>query len=83
MIFVALTDCGYNVLFIFILGMSQAKIFTIYVLLDLAIAAGVVWCAFQRMPVARYLIPAAILFVLSGVWLVVMTVRNTPSGTGR
>src|SRR5215472_4162109 len=27
--------------------MSRAKIFTIYVLLDLAIAAGVVWCVFQ------------------------------------
>jgi hypothetical protein len=60
--------------------MSRTKIFAIYVLLDLAIVAGVVWCVFQRIPVAKYLIPAAILFVLSGVWLVVITVRNTPPG---
>jgi hypothetical protein len=60
--------------------MSRARIFTIYVLLDLAIVAGVVWCVFQRIPVARYLIPAVILFVLSGLWLVVMTIRHTPPG---
>jgi hypothetical protein len=58
--------------------MSRTTIFAIYVLLDLVIVAGVVWCVFQRIPVARYLIPAAILFVLSGMWLVVMTIRNTP-----
>jgi hypothetical protein len=60
--------------------MSRTKIFAIYVLLDLAIVAGVVWCVFDRIPVAKYLIPAAVLFVLSGVWLVVMTVKNTPPG---
>jgi len=58
--------------------MSRAKIFVIYVLLDLAIIGGVVWCAFQRIPVAKYLIPAVVLFVLNGLWLVVMTLRHTP-----
>lgn len=60
--------------------MSHTKIYAVYVLLDLAIVAGVVWCVFQRIPVGRYLIPAAVLFVLSGVWLVVMTIRHTPPG---
>jgi len=58
--------------------MSRPKIYAIYILLDLAIVAGVVWCAFQRIPVANYLIPAAVLFVLNGLWLVAMTVKNTP-----
>jgi hypothetical protein len=61
--------------------MSRTKIFAIYVLLDLAIVAGVVWCVFDRIPVAKYLIPAAILFVVSGVWLVIMTIKNTPPGS--
>jgi hypothetical protein len=30
------------------------------------------------MPVGKYLVPAIVLFVLNGVWLVVMTVKNTP-----
>ncbi|HLY98288.1 MAG TPA: hypothetical protein VKT33_04400 [Candidatus Angelobacter sp.] len=46
--------------------------------MDLATVAGVVWCAFHHMPVTRYLLPASALFVLSGIWLVVMTIRNTP-----
>jgi nucleoside permease NupC len=58
--------------------MSRATIFTIFILIDLAIVAGVLFCAFQRMPVAKYLMPAAVLFVLNGLWLVVMTVRTTP-----
>jgi hypothetical protein len=58
--------------------MSRPKIYAIYTLLDLAIVAGVVWCVFQRIPVGKYLIPAAVLFVLNGLWLVVMTVRHTP-----
>jgi len=57
--------------------MSRAKIFTIFILVDLAIVAGVVFCVFQRMPAGKYLAPAAILFVLNGLWLVVMTVKNT------
>ena len=60
--------------------MSRTKIYVTYILLDLAIVAGVIWCAFQRIPVGKYLLPAAVLFVLNGVWLVVMTVRHTPPG---
>ncbi len=58
--------------------MSRTKIYVTYILLDLSIVAGVVWCVFQRIPVAKYLIPAAVLFVLSGLWLIVMTIRHTP-----
>jgi hypothetical protein len=58
--------------------MTRTKIFAIYIFMDMAIVAGVVWCAVQRIPVSRYLIPAAAVFVLAGVWLIVMTVRNTP-----
>jgi hypothetical protein len=60
------------------MSMSRARIFTTYVILDLAIVLGVLFCVFQRMPVGKYLLPAIVLFVLNGVWLVVMTVRNTP-----
>jgi hypothetical protein len=58
--------------------MSRTKIYITYILLDLAIVAGVVWCVFARIPVGQYLIPAAVLFVLNGVWLMVMTIRHTP-----
>ncbi|HEV7674285.1 MAG TPA: hypothetical protein VGQ12_07125 [Candidatus Angelobacter sp.] len=60
--------------------MSRGWIFAIFILIDLAIVGGVVWCVFQRMPTSRYLFPAALLFMLNGVWLVVMTVRKTPPG---
>jgi hypothetical protein len=58
--------------------MSRPKIYVTYILLDLLIVAGVVWCVFARWPVRQYLIPAAVLFVLNGIWLVVMTIRHTP-----
>jgi nucleoside permease NupC len=58
--------------------MSRTQIFTIFVLIDLAIVAGVVFCVFQRMPVTKYLIPAIILFTLNGLWLLGMTVRSMP-----
>jgi nucleoside permease NupC len=58
--------------------MSRTQIFTIFILIDLAIVAGVLFCAFQRLPVGKYLIPAIVLFVLNGLWLVVMTIRTTP-----
>lgn len=58
--------------------MTRAKIFTIYVVLDLLIVAAVVWCVFQRVPVGKYLLPALGLFTVNGVWLVVMTLRKTP-----
>jgi hypothetical protein len=56
--------------------MTRAKIFTIYVVFDLLIVAGVVWCVFHYWPVRRYLLPAIALFVLSGVWLIVMTLKS-------
>lgn len=61
--------------------MSRLKIFIIYTIVDLLIFGGAIWCAFHRWPVAKYLIPVAILFVLNGVWLVWMTLRNTPKGS--
>ncbi len=60
--------------------MSRTKIFATYVVFDLLIVLGVLFCVFQRMPVSKYLLPAVVLFVLNGVWLVVMTVRGMPSG---
>jgi len=58
--------------------MSRARVFVIYVAVDLLIAAGVVWGAFNRWPAREYIVPAGVLFVINGVWLVVMTVRETP-----
>jgi hypothetical protein len=58
--------------------MSRTKIFAIYIAIDLLIVAGVVWCVFRRVPVGKYFLPAVVLFMLNGVWLVVMTVRKTP-----
>ena len=60
--------------------MSKAKILSIYVFMDLAIVGFVVWGVFHRWPVRQYFLPAAVLFVLSGIWLIVMTVRHTPPG---
>ena len=58
--------------------MSRAAIFTIFILIDLAIVGGVVWCVFQHVPVSKYFLPAILLFMANGAWLVVMTVRKTP-----
>jgi len=58
--------------------MSRAAIYTIYIVIDLLIVAWVVWCVFQRVPAAKFFVPAAILFVLNGIWLVVMTLRSMP-----
>jgi len=58
--------------------MSRGWILSIYVVVDLVIVAAVVWCVFQRIPVSRCLIPAMVLFALNGLWLVIVTVRNTP-----
>ena len=58
--------------------MSRVKILFVYVAIDLVIVGGVVWCVFHSVPVGTYLIPAATLFVLNGVWMVVVTLRNTP-----
>jgi hypothetical protein len=60
--------------------MSRTKIFVVYTLVDVLIVAGVVWAALvARWPSKHILLTAAALFVLNGIWLVVMTVRNTPS----
>jgi len=61
--------------------MARAKIFIAYVVIDLLIVGGVVWCVFQHMPVGKYFFPAVLLFMLNGAWLVVMTVRKTPGSS--
>jgi hypothetical protein len=61
--------------------MSRAKILIAYIVIDLLIVGGVLWCVFQRMPVSKYLFPAILLFMANGVWLVVMTVRKTPGSS--
>jgi hypothetical protein len=57
---------------------SRAKIYALYIAFDLLIVAGVLWCVFSRWPVRQYLLPAAALFVVNGIWLIVMTIRHTP-----
>jgi len=57
---------------------SRTAIFTIFILIDLAIFAGVLWCVFHHVPVSKYFFPAVLLFILNGVWLVVMTLKSTP-----
>jgi hypothetical protein len=58
--------------------MSRAKILIAYIVIDLVIVVGVVWCVFQRLPVSKYFFPAILLFIANGAWLVVITVRKTP-----
>ena len=60
--------------------MSKARIFTIYIIIDLAIVGTCIWSAFHRVPVRQYLLPAIVLFVVNGLWLVWMTIRATPPG---
>jgi hypothetical protein len=60
--------------------MPKIKILVIYAVVDLLIGAGVVWCVLQRIPISKFLVPATVLFVLNGIWLVVMVVRTTPQG---
>jgi hypothetical protein len=60
--------------------MSRTKILSIYVFMDLIIVGFVVWGVFHRWPVGKYFLPAAVAFVLAGIWLIVVTVRNTPPG---
>lgn len=61
--------------------MPRAKILIAYSVIDLLIVGGVIWCVFQHVPVGKYFIPAILLFMLNGAWLVVMTVRKTPPRT--
>jgi hypothetical protein len=59
--------------------LSRLKIFLLYTFIDLLIVAGALWCAFQHvLPIGKNLFAAATLFVLNGVWLVWMTLKNTP-----
>ncbi|MGH9568197.1 MAG: hypothetical protein ACRD4F_01060 [Candidatus Angelobacter sp.] len=59
--------------------MSIAKRIVLYVLLDVVILAGLIWAAFiARWPAREVVIPATLLFVLNGIWLIVMAVKNTP-----
>jgi hypothetical protein len=58
--------------------MSKAKIFVIFTMIDLAIVGACVWAAFHHLPVRWYLIPAIVLFSLNGLWLVWITLKNTP-----
>jgi hypothetical protein len=58
--------------------MPKLKILVIYAVIDLLIGAAVVWCVLQRIPVSKFLLPATLLFVLNGIWLVVMVIRTTP-----
>ena len=58
--------------------MSRAKILIAYIVIDLLIVGGVVWCVFHHVPVSKYFFPAILLFMANGAWLVVMTVRKTP-----
>ena len=61
--------------------MSRTGIFAIYIIVDFLIVAGVLWAVFYaHWPVSRLLLPASILFVLNGLWLVVMTIKKTPPG---
>ena len=63
--------------------MSRAKILTVYVVIDLLIVAGVLWCVFHHVPVSKYFFPAVLLFMANGAWLVVMTVRKTLPGSSQ
>ena len=58
--------------------MPKIKILVIYAVIDLLIGAGVVWCVLQRISFSKFLVPATVLFVLNGIWLLVMVVRTTP-----
>jgi hypothetical protein len=58
--------------------MPRTQILIAYILVDLLIVGGVMWCVFQHVPVSKYFFPAILLFIANGVWLVVMTVRRTP-----
>jgi hypothetical protein len=60
--------------------MPKIRILVIYCVVDLVIGAGVVWCVLQHIRLMDYLIPATVLFVANGVWLLVMVIRTTPPG---
>jgi hypothetical protein len=58
--------------------MPRGAIFTIFIVIELLIVGVVVWCAMRKVPAGKFLVPAMVLFVLNGTWLIVATLRNTP-----
>jgi|GEM_PF-1199420 hypothetical protein len=60
--------------------MSRIAILSVYIVIDFLIVAGVIFAAFARIPTAKFLLPATLLFVLNGGWLIWMTIRKTPPG---
>ena len=48
--------------------MSRAKILIAYIVIDLLIVGGVLWCVFQHVPVSKYFFPAVLL--VHGEWSV-------------
>lgn len=60
--------------------MSRIAILTIYVVIDFLIVGGVLFAAFAHVPVQRFFLPATLLFVLNGGWLIWMTIKKTPPG---
>lgn len=60
--------------------MSRIAILSVYVAIDLLIIAGVIYAAFARIPVRQFMLPATLLFVLNGGWLIWMTLKKTPPG---
>jgi len=60
--------------------MSKITIFSIFIIIDLAIVGACIWAAFHRIPVRQFLFPAIVLCGLNGLWLVWMTIRATPPG---
>ena len=58
--------------------MTRTQIFLTFIVVDLVIVGGCVWSVFHRIAVRRFLVPAIVLFILSGLWLIWMTLRHTP-----
>ncbi|HEY6971340.1 MAG TPA: hypothetical protein VJA94_19170 [Candidatus Angelobacter sp.] len=58
--------------------MTRTQIFVIFVVVDLVIVGACVWSVFHRIPARQFLVPAIIMFTLSGLWLLWMTLRHTP-----
>jgi len=58
--------------------MSRAKIFVIFIIVDLSIVGACVWSFFHHIPARQFLYPAFVLFTLNGLWLIWIILRNTP-----
>lgn len=62
--------------------MSRITIFAVYAAIDFLIVGGIIFAAFAHVPLRQFFLPATILFVLNGAWLIWMTIRNTPQDGG-